>query len=147
LSKAVATVAGRENCGDIDQTARREDGEADPSVTQRDPRPNRRHPRLENPPTQRLLFSTETPNRKIKETADARERHLDQVFAGLIDTARQYSDELIRPAKLHTARLKTTAGRVLLLIRRVRELMPDWSITHEDVLRWVEQQKWLKLLH
>jgi len=125
--------------------APREDGKDDPSVTRRDPRPDRRHSRRKNAQTA-LRISTETRNKTIQEIADWREQHLDGVLEGLVDAARQYSDELTRADKLHAARLRPRREGLLLLITRARELMPDWPVTHEDVLKWVEQEKWLKLV-
>jgi len=122
--------------------APREDGKDDPSVTRRDPRPDRRRSRRNHTA---LRISTETRSKTIQEIADWREQHLDEYIEGLADAAKRYSEELIRADKFHAARLGRRREKLLRYITTTREFMADWPITDQDIADWVEQEKWLKL--
>jgi hypothetical protein len=89
------------------------------------------------------------PERRAKTVRDILEwriKHLDETIMALASAATHFAAEVPREDKLHAARLRQRRQEVLGCIRAARELMPDWPITDQDIAKWVEQQKWLKLL-
>lgn len=77
----------------------------------------------------------------LREVRRERRQELVEQLAVVVEGSAAYGEELQRDDGAHKARLQKRRDRLEESIRRARELMHDWPITEEDIVRYQVERR------